>query len=92
MIGTVLLTGAGMVTRTKARTEAVVTAGVRVGQGRTAAAGAAAMTVSVTTGDATVADLQLRRDPTPLVDGVEDDEEKYCKTENELIFHLGMSL
>jgi hypothetical protein len=73
--------GAGMATRTRAGTAAVVTAGVRVGQGRTVVAGAAAMTALATRGDETVADLPRRRDPTPLVDGVEDDEEKYCKFE-----------
>jgi len=75
MTGTVLLMGAGMETRIRARTAAEATAGVLVGRGFTVAAGAAAMIVTVTRGDETGVGPQLHRDPTPLVPGVDADEE-----------------
>lgn len=75
MTGTVLLMGAGMERRTRARTAAEATAGARVGLGHTVAAGAAAMTVTVMTGEETAAGPLLHRDPTPLVGVVGDDEE-----------------
>lgn len=73
--GTVLRTGAGMQTRTRARTAAEATAGVPAGPERTAVAGAAVMTATVTRGEETGAGPLLHKDPTPLVDVVEDDEE-----------------
>lgn len=79
MTGTVLLMGAGMARRTRARIAAVATAGVQVDQERIVAVGAAAMTATVTRGGETVADHQLHKGPTPLVDEVEDDEETFLK-------------
>lgn len=66
---TVLRTLEDMGTRTKARIAAEATAAVRVVQGRTAEAAAAAMTATVT-----AAGLLHPRDPTPLAAGVDDDE------------------